>query len=122
MKKILIVEDDIDIAGALVHRLKLANYEVHVALDAIQAIQAMNDITPDLVLLDISIPAGSGFTVAEKINKLPKLIGTPFIFITAHKDPAFHERAEQLGAQGYFEKPYDPIKLLETIKKVIGDE
>jgi DNA-binding response OmpR family regulator len=70
MKKILIVEDDQNIAKALAIRLKSAGYEVTVAPDAMTGVAAATKIQPDLALLDISVPAGNGFIVAEKIRSL----------------------------------------------------
>ena len=74
---------------------------------------------PDLVLLDISMPAGNGFTVAERLKTvLPNPV--PVIFLTASKQPEFRARARQLGAAGYFEKPYEAADLLAAVARQIG--
>ncbi len=115
MKKILIVEDDQDIAKALAIRLKNAGYEVTVAADAMTGVAAARKIQPDLALLDISVPAGNGFTVAEKIQELV-VTATPIIFLTASKQPGLRQLAENLGAAAFFEKPYDAEELLTAIR------
>jgi len=72
-----------------------------------------------LVLLDISLPAGNGFTVAERMKTaLPNPV--PVIFLTASKQPGFRDRARELGAAGYFEKPYEAEDLLAAVRQRIG--
>jgi DNA-binding response OmpR family regulator len=119
MKKILIVEDDQDVAKALAVRLKSAGYEVTVAPDAMTGVAAARKIQPDLALLDISLPAGNGFTVAEKIREL-LVTATPIIFLTASKKPGLRQVAQNLGA-AFFEKPYDADELLAAIRYAFGE-
>jgi CheY-like chemotaxis protein len=80
---------------------------------------AAASLQPDLVLLDISMPAGNGFTVAERMRSaVPD--PAPIIFLTASKQPGFRERARALGAAGYFEKPYEAETLLAAVREQIG--
>ena len=119
MKSILVIEDDRKIAMALTLRLKCAGYEAIMAHDARSGIQAAVHNRPHLLLLDIGLPDSDGFAAAQEIQSLvPALI--PFIFITASKEPAFRERATQLGAAGFFEKPYEADELLAAIQKALG--
>src|SRR5450631_329795 len=115
MKKILIVEDDPNIAKALSIRLKNAGYDVSVAPDALTAVEAAVKRVPDLVLLDISIPAGNGFSVAERIQSLIPT-ATPTIFLTASRKPGLREKAKELGAAAFFQKPYEADDLLGAIQ------
>jgi len=115
MKKILIVEDDQNIARALAIRLKNSGYEVSVAPDALTGVEIALRKPPDLVLLDISLPAGNGFTVAERIQSLIPT-ATPLIFLTASKQPGLREKAKELGASAFFHKPYDADDLLGAIQ------
>jgi DNA-binding response OmpR family regulator len=119
MKKILIVEDDQNIAKALALRLKSAGYEVTVAPDAMTGVSAALKIQPDLAVLDISLPAGNGFTVAQKIRELV-VTATPIIFLTASKQPGLRQQAQDLGA-AFFEKPYDADDLLAAIRYAFGE-
>ena len=118
-KKILIVEDDQKIALALALRLKSAGYETSTASDALTGVSTAASLRPDLVLLDISMPAGNGFTVAERMRNA-FVSPTPIIFLTASKQPGFRERAQELGAAGYFEKPYEAEALLAAVHQQIG--
>ena len=118
-KKILIVEDDEKIALALALRLKSAGYETSTAFDALTGVSEAVKFRPDLVLLDISMPAGSGFEVAERMRSaMPSF--TPIIFLTASKQPGLQERAQELGAVGYFEKPYEAEALLTAVHQHVG--
>lgn len=118
-KKILIIEDDRKIAMALALRLKSAGYEASMAYDALTGVNDAVKCRPDLMLLDISMPAGDGFAVAERVKSLIPT-RTPIIFLTASKQPGFRERAQELGAAGYFEKPYEADALLAAVHQQIG--
>jgi len=117
-RQILIVEDDPKIARALAVRLEAAGYELRVAHDGVSGIQSAATQRPDLVLLDISLPAGNGFVVAENIQAhIPEPI--PMIFLTASKRPEFREKARELGATDFFEKPFEAELLLSAIHKAV---
>jgi DNA-binding response OmpR family regulator len=115
MKKILIVEDDQDIAQALAIRLKDAGYEVSVASDAPAGVETAVSKVPDLVVLDILLPAGNGFFVAERIQSLISA-ATPLIFLTGSNKPGLRDKAKELGAAAFFQKPYEATDLLGTIQ------
>jgi DNA-binding response OmpR family regulator len=118
-KQILIIEDDEKIAIALALRLKAAGYKATTTYDALTGLDAAVGNPPALVLLDISIPGGNGFSVAERIQTLIPT-HTPIIFLTASKKPDFKEKAKNLGAAGYFEKPYEAEELLGAIQQALA--
>jgi DNA-binding response OmpR family regulator len=116
--KILIVEDDRAIAMALAVRLRAAGQETLFAYDALSGVDMAVRHRPDLVLLDIGLPAGSGLSVAERIRALvPKL--TPIIFLTASRQPGLRDRALQLGAADFIEKPYEASRLIAAIEQAL---
>ena len=120
MKKVLIVEDDRKIALALATRLKGAGYEASIAVDAITGVNLAVKLQPDLIILDISMPAGSGFDVAERVQRLvPKLM--PIIFLTASKQSGLRQRAMGLNAAAFFEKPYKGEELLVAVREALGE-
>jgi len=117
-KKILIVEDDRKIGISLSLRLKSAGYEALLAQDAIMGVSMAVKHRPDLLILDVSMPAGDGFQVAEKVRRLvPGAM--PIIFLTASKLPSFRVKAAELGAAGFFEKPYKSNELLAAIEAAL---
>jgi DNA-binding response OmpR family regulator len=120
MKRILIVEDDPKIALALQIRLKANRYAVSVASDAIVGASLGRTVKPDLILLDISMPGGDGFQLAETFHNMLETGGTPIIFITASKNPELLEKVMTLGAVGLFEKPFDTEKLLYSIERELN--
>ena len=118
-KHVLIIEDDQKIAMALALRLKAAGYGTTTTYDALTGLNAAVSNPPALVLLDISMPAGNGFSVAEQIQTLIPT-PTPIIFLTASKKPDFREKAKKLGAAGYFEKPYEAEELFGAIRRALA--
>jgi CheY-like chemotaxis protein len=118
MKKIMLMEDDSRIATALAIRLEAAGYEVLTAPDGFRGLQKTIEQRPDLLLMDIWMPVGTGFSVAQRLQALG-LADVPMIFITASKVDGLREAAEQLGAVGFFEKPYDPEQLLAAIARAL---
>ena len=118
MNRILIAEDDRKIAAALEIRLEAAGYEVMVLPDGFRSyIRAVSD-PPDLILMDICMPVGNGLAVAQEL-KHTGLADVPIIFMTARKEENLRERAEELKAVGFFEKPFDTEKLLAAISRAL---
>lgn len=118
MKRILIIEDDEKVARALDLRVKSAGYETSIAYDALNGVISAAKVKPDAVLLDINMPAGNGFSVAERI-KATATTPIPIIFITASKKPGLVDRAIEMGASGFIEKPYSPEGLLKLLTNVL---
>jgi DNA-binding response OmpR family regulator len=117
-KKVLIIEDDENIASALSIRMEAAGYQTTIANDAMSGLRCAVNSKPDMVILDISLPAGDGFSVAERIQaNIPDPVS--IIFLTASKRLDFRERAEQLGAVGFFEKPYEAEALMTAVQQAL---
>lgn len=112
-KKILVVDDELDVAKALKIRLKANGYNVVLAYDSIQGFTIANKEKPDLIILDIMIPGGGGFVVAERLKQSTATHHIPIIFLTGISGG--EDRAYKVGATSYLMKPYQPEKLLETI-------
>lgn len=120
-RKILVIEDDPMICKTLKLRLQAAGYDVITAADAIVGTSLAVKEQPNLMLLDISIPAGSGFIVAERLQKRANTSAIPFIFITASRQFGLREKAIRLGAASFFEKPYEIGELLTSIGSAMHD-
>ena len=119
MNKILVVEDDLKVTSALRIRLEAAGYQVVTAGDGFSGLKMTMTHQPNLILLDIMMPVGMGFSVAERLKDLG-LGDIPIIFITASKRAGLRKTAQQLGAAGFFEKPYDAGELLSAIGLILG--
>lgn len=114
-KKILVVEDDVDINRALRIRLESAGFDVCSAQDSLLGVCAAARELPDLILLDITMPAGGGFSVVERVREIEGVEDVPIIFLTASKRADYREMAREVGAAAYFEKPYDWLELRTAI-------
>ncbi|MDP8263208.1 MAG: response regulator [Candidatus Ancaeobacter aquaticus] len=120
-KKILIVDDDLNIAKLLASRLKANNYDICVACDGLSAVSIAHREKPDLIILDMMLPAGSGFTVFENLRKSVDTFAIPIIFITAFPDKEKEEKAFEMGAEGFIAKPFEADDLLLKVKKALGE-
>ena len=120
MKTVLLVDDDNTILLGTGVRLKAMGYTVYTAKDAVSAVSAVRKNEPDVVVLDISLPAGDGFMVADRLQNLVGSAATPIIFITASDNPALRERAKKLGAVGFLRKPFDATSLADAIESALS--
>jgi DNA-binding response OmpR family regulator len=116
---ILVVEDDQDIRQLLHLQLTAAGYETAFATDAASALGVARREHPDLILLDIGLPAGNGFVVMERLRALPEFEMVPVLVITA-RDASEGEKAVEMGARGFFQKPFDSDDLIAEIRRVLG--
>ena len=114
---ILLVEDDKKITMALSLRLQAMGYQVDSAADAVYAMKAAVRSQPEVILLDINLPGGNGFVVADRLRASMDLGTTPIIFITASKDPEMRRRAASYGDSAYLEKPFQAAQLVEAIER-----
>jgi two-component system alkaline phosphatase synthesis response regulator PhoP len=120
--KILIVDDDQDIRQLLAYRLKARGYEAIFAGDAIAAVNQARKEKPDLILLDLMLPAGDGYVVLERLKAMPALDGIPVIIVSARDPLAEEERFITSGADAFFRKPFDHEQLLTAISRALGAE
>jgi DNA-binding response OmpR family regulator len=116
-KRILLVDDDEDLLRGLNFRLRANGYETILAMDGYSAINMAQKEKPDLIILDIGLPAGDGFIVMERLGKVPSLTLIPVIVLTARDLQTNKMRALKAGAVAFFQKPADNDKLLDVIQK-----
>jgi DNA-binding response OmpR family regulator len=121
-KKILIVDDERDIVKALMIRLQANGYQVVAAFDGAQGVFTAHKEKPDLIILDIRMPAEDGFSVAERLRESAQTMTIPIIFLTGSPERNSEQRAQDLGARFYIKKPYDPEELLDAVKRAMETE
>lgn len=122
MKTVLLVDDDNTVLLTIGVRLKAMGYKVHTAKDAASAVCSARKVEPDVVVLDISLPAGDGFTVAERLQQLIGSAATPIIFITASQNPALRLKGEKMGGTAFLTKPFGPTELADAIESALSPE
>ena len=120
-KKILIVDDERDIVKALMIRLQGAGYDVVTAFDWAQGVFMAHKEKPDLILLDIRMPAGNGFSVAQRLKRSIHTFTIPVIFLTGSPEKNAEDKAMAMGARFYIKKPYDPEELLDAVKRALEE-
>jgi CheY-like chemotaxis protein len=116
-KKIMVVDDDPRIVKALALRLRAAGYETTITFNGMTGLLLAKLNKPDLIIADVWMPAGCGLSMAYRLKQV--LPHTPIIFLTASKQPGLREKAIQLGADGFLEKPYEPAALLEMVADLL---
>src|ERR1700676_2902505 len=116
-KKILIVEDDADVRMGLHVRLKANNYDVFFAVDALSSLAEARKHEPDLILLDLGLPAGDGFLVMDRLKTVPALAIFPIIVFSGRSASANRERALKAGSKAFLENPVHNTELLAVIRQ-----
>lgn len=119
-KKILIGDDDPGMRLALLIRLRANNYEVSCAGDGLSVVAEARKHPPDLILLDLGMPSGDGYTVLNMLQAEEDEIQIPVIVLSA-RDRATHEaRAKEAGAITFLQKPVETDRLLSAISQALG--
>jgi DNA-binding response OmpR family regulator len=119
-KTILIVDDDSDLVLGLTVRLRAKGYRVLSAVDATSALE-MHREKPDLLILDLGLPGGDGFSVLEQIKAPEGETATPTIVLSGRSAIGNKERALKAGAVAYFQKPPENNALLSAIRLALGE-
>lgn len=120
-KKILIIEDDPDVRKAMHIRLKANQYDTFFAADALSSMVEARKNEPDLIILDLGLPAGDGFVVMERLATVPALSVIPVIVVSARAGLQNQERALKAGAKAFLQKPVDNTELLAVIRQTLGE-
>jgi DNA-binding response OmpR family regulator len=115
-KKILVVDDDENIVKILSLNLKFEGFDVVTAFDGCTAVMQAHRQKPDLILLDIMMPAGDGFSVVEKLRLSTNTFHIPIVFISALPKEDLELRATRAGVAHYFSKPFDINAIIYYIK------
>ena len=119
-KKILIVDDDPEMRLAMHVRLKANHYDVGFAVDGVSGIAEARKQQPDVILLDLGLPAGDGFTVLERLQTNDSMAAIPVIVVSGRDRAANRDRSLKAGAKVFLQKPVRNSDLLLAIEQVLG--
>ena len=119
MTKILYVEDNPDNVYMLTRRLKKKGFDLIIAGDGQEGIDKAIEESPDLILMDLSLPTMDGWTATAEIKKIDKVKGIPIIALSAHAMPEHRDRAIKAGCSDYDTKPVDIKRLLSKMGQYI---
>ncbi|WP_305783795.1 response regulator transcription factor [Symbioplanes lichenis] len=117
MDRVLVVDDDPGIRGLLTSALRFAGYEVDVAADIPEALHAVRTALPDVIVLDVMLPGGTGFDVLALVRS--QSIGVPVLFLTARDAVEDRVRGLQLGGDDYVVKPFSVVEIGARIEALL---
>jgi two-component system chemotaxis response regulator CheY len=118
-KKILIVEDNEDVALAFTVRFAGAGFEVRSVQTAAEGVKAVDLFEPDLVLLDLLVPGGGGYSVLKALRRAPHTERVPVIVMTGLDDKEYKAKIRALGVSAFLEKPCDPDRLMSMTRELL---
>ena len=119
-KKILVVDDEVDIVEQLRLRLEYSGYQVFEANNGEQALEKVRLEGPDLVILDVMMPPPNGFQVCRMLKDDPEFKHIPIIMLTAKSTDSDQFWGMESGADDYITKPYNAEELMKKISGLIG--
>ena len=122
MATILVVEDELDVQRVVAKRLSSRGFTVECAADGYQAVQKAHKFNPDLIVLDLQLPAGDGLSVLRKLRISEDTKKTHIVVLTGVTNEIFKQSVLTEGVDAYLQKPYDAAVLLETIDKILNSK
>ena len=120
-RRILIVEDDTAQLKLLTRLLEASGYESHPAASGSDALAHLDDVRPELVVLDLGLPDMSGYDVCREIRQRFTSWGLPVLILTGFAKPIDQLRGFACGGDAYLTKPFDPDELLKTVALLVAE-
>ncbi len=119
-QKVLVVDDEPHILKSLAQYLEMEDFDVETASSGPEALEKVESVSPDLMVLDVMMPGMDGFEVLEKIRANEETASIPVIMLTAKDRSSDVMRGYELGASSYLVKPFNLDELVETIQQVFS--
>lgn len=120
MATILAVDDSASLRQMVVYALREAGHEVIEASNGNEGLEQARANRADLVLSDVNMPDKDGLQMVRELRELPHYRFTPVLMLTTESTPEKKQEGKEAGATGWLVKPFDPEKLLSTIRRVLG--
>ena len=117
---VLIIEDEKLIIVSTQMVLEAAGFRVESATNGEEGIRKSKELSPDLILLDIMMPGIDGWETLTRLKRDPATAKIPVIIFTAREHARGHQKSSEMGAAGYFRKPFEPDELIELVEKHVG--
>ncbi|WP_448548638.1 response regulator [Thalassotalea fusca] len=119
MAKVLVVDDSNSIRDMVSFTLKSAGYDTVEAKDGMEGLTKAKSSDFDLVISDVNMPNMDGINLCQELRKLPTFKFTPILMLTTESSGDMKSKGKAAGATGWLVKPFNPDKLLATIKRVV---
>lgn len=118
-KKIIIVDDEPNIVMTLEYTFKKQDFEVYIARDGSEALEILESVIPDVIMLDIMMPKVDGYQTLKLIKENDQLKDVKVVFLTAKNKASDIEEGLKLGADKYLTKPFSVKKIVSEIKELL---
>jgi CheY-like chemotaxis protein len=118
--RVMAVDDEQAIRGLLAVNLELEGHEVITAANGRDALEQLQHVRPDLILLDVMMPNMSGWQVAESLRARPETRAIPIVLLTARVGDADVDKGGELGVDAYVTKPFDPLELMDLVNAILA--
>ena len=119
VKTILVADDDEDLRLLVQITLENPSYRILTAVDGCQAIHAVNQYRPDLLIIDWMMPGLNGCQAVRQLRQNPQTAAIPVVMLTAKDDEKSQKQMASLELAGYLVKPFSPLALIKTVKEVL---
>jgi CheY-like chemotaxis protein len=116
--RVLVVDDEAVIRQLIVINLELEGFEVHQAVDGLDALAKARECDPDVVTLDVMMPGLDGWATAQRLRGDPATRRARIVLISARTRPADVERGQDAGADAYVTKPFDPEDVIDAVRRL----
>ncbi|WP_426958716.1 response regulator [Muricoccus radiodurans] len=117
-KLVMTVDDSRTMRDMLRHTLSEAGYRVVQAVDGVHGLEVLAGESPDVIVTDINMPRMDGFGFIEGVRRSDRHRATPILVLTTESDAEKKNRARRSGATGWIVKPFNPVKLVEAVRRV----
>ena len=121
MRTILVVEDYEDVRGMLKILLESEHFHVLEAASGVEALSAVKNGHPDVILMDLALPGFDGFETIRRIRKIDGFQNTPIVVLTAYSGQSIYETALRAGSNYFMAKPIDFDELAELLEQILVD-
>jgi CheY-like chemotaxis protein len=118
--RVLVVDDEAVIRQLIAINLELEGFEVHEAVDGLDALDKARELDPDVVTLDVMMPGLDGIATARRLRTDPMTSRARIVLISARTRPADLERGNDAGADAYVTKPFDPDEIVDAVRRLAG--
>jgi DNA-binding response OmpR family regulator len=118
-QKIVLIEDDTDIAKLIEFKLEREGYSIHHYIDGMEGMKGIMEILPDLVILDVMLPKVNGFQILKSIRNTTEIQRLPVIMLTAMGREQDVLKAFKTGVDDYLVKPFRPAELIVRVRKAL---
>ncbi len=118
-RNVLLIEDEPNIIEAIRFLLSRDGWHVHTHITGKGAYQVVQDVNPDLVILDVMLPVKTGYDILRELRSDPRFVSLPILILTARGQSKDRSQAEELGATAFMTKPFSNAELLDQVRGLL---